>query len=158
MKILPVLASIALCCNVEAMAENPDSKFLNYPVYNGDDLELTVDNVGTRWRLWSPEAEEVELYVYPTGRNSSPEKTIKMTKAENGTWAASMPEKLYGKFYTFRIKQGGKWLKETPGVWAKAVGANGERAAIIDFSKTNPSGWENDKGPAINHITDAVIY
>lgn len=158
MKILPVLASIALCCNVEAMAENPDSKFLNYPVYNGDDLELTVDNVGTRWRLWSPEAEEVELYVYPTGRNSSPEKTIKMTKAGNGTWAASMPEKLYGKFYTFRIKQGGKWLKETPGVWAKAVGANGERAAIIDFSKTNPSGWENDKGPAIKHITDAVIY
>jgi pullulanase len=43
-------------------------------------------------------------------------------------------------------------------VWAKAVGTNGERAAIIDLAKTNPEGWASDKGPEIAAITDAVIY
>lgn len=63
MKILPVLASIALCCSMETVAENPDSKYQNFPTYAGDDLELTVGADGTRWRLWSPEAEEVELLI-----------------------------------------------------------------------------------------------
>ncbi len=158
MKILPVLASIALCCSMETVAENPDSKYQNFPTYAGDDLELTVGADGTRWRLWSPEAEEVELLIYPTGRNSKAEQTLKMTKADQGTWTASLPGKLYGKYYTFRIKHNGKWLKETPGVWAKAVGVNGERAAIIDFGLTDPEGWNSDKGPALKHINDAVIY
>lgn len=158
MKILPVLASIALCCSMETVAENPDSKYQNFPTYAGDDLELTIGADGTRWKLWSPEAEEVELLIYPTGRNSKAEQTLKMTKADQGTWTASLPGKLYGKYYTFRIKHNGKWLKETPGVWAKAVGVNGERAAIIDFGLTDPEGWNSDKGPALKHINDAVIY
>ncbi len=158
MKIPTVLASIALCCGMTAIADNPDARFLTYPAYDGQDLELSVENNTTKWRLWSPEAEEVELNIYPTGRNSAPEKTISMTKAENGTWTASQPGALYGKFYTFRIKYDGKWLKETPGVWAKAVGINGERAAIIDFAQTDPEGWESDKGPALKHINDAIIY
>ena len=58
----------------------------------------------------------------------------------------SVDKPLYGKFYTFTIKHDGKWLDETPGVWAKAVGTNGKRAAIIDFATTNPEGWSSDKG------------
>ncbi len=158
MKILPVLTGIALCCSVDAVATEQDSKFSTFPTYNGSDLELNVDNSGTHWRLWSPEAEEVELLLYPTGRNSAPTKTISMSRSDNGTWTASSPEKLYGQFYTFRVKHNGKWLSETPGVWAKAVGINGERAAIIDFSETNPDGWASDKGPSIRNINDAVIY
>lgn len=141
-----------------AFAANPDSKYTDYPTYNGSDLELTVNSSGTHWRLWSPEAEAVRVTVYPSGLNTRPIETIDMTRGENGTWTASSPTRLYGKFYTFTIKQGGKWLKETPGVWAKAVGINGERAAIIDFSTTNPEGWASDRGPAIKNITDAVIY
>lgn len=77
---------------------------------------------------------------------------------DRGTWTASSAEKLYGKYYTFSVKQGGKWLNETPGVWAKAVGTNGHRAAIIDLSATDPEGWATDKGPEIKNINDAVIY
>ena len=29
---------------------------------------------------------------------------------------------------------------------------------MIDFTATDPEGWESDKGPAIAHINDAVIY
>lgn len=135
-----------------------ESEYASWPVYGGSDLELTVDNSGTHFALWSPKAEAAEVLVYDTDRNTPAVDTLVMTRGESGTWRASVPEKLYGKFYTFRVTVGGRKLDETPGVWAKAVGTNGERAAIIDFSTTDPEGWATDKGPELKNITDAVIY
>ncbi len=135
-----------------------ESEYASWPVYGGSDLELTVDNSGTHFALWSPKAEAAEVLVYDTDRNTPAVDTLAMTRGESGTWRASVPEKLYGKFYTFRVTVGGRKLDETPGVWAKAVGTNGERAAIIDFSTTDPEGWATDKGPELKNITDAVIY
>ena len=139
-------------------AQNPDSRFETFPTYDGTDLELTVDASGTHWRLWSPEAEAARVILYPTGANTAATDTLDMTRSEGGTWVASVPRQLYGDFYTFSIKHSGRWLDETPGVWAKAVGVNGQRAAIIDFAATNPEGWEADRGPALANINDAVIY
>lgn len=153
-----MLSGAALMAPLHAVSEDMESVYSTYPAYTGDDLELTVNDNGTRFRLWSPRAEAVRLNIYPTGRNSAAECVVEMTRGENGTWTASFPEKLYGSFYTFQIKNNGKWLNETPGIYAKAVGTNGERAAIIDFSTTNPEGWETDRGPALKHINDAVLY
>ncbi|MDE5887597.1 MAG: type I pullulanase [Muribaculaceae bacterium] len=136
-----------------------DEQFFNYPTYNGDDLELTVDQTGTHFRLWSPKAQEVMLNLYDNGHTGNPYKEVKMTlDHKTGVWSANEPEKLYGKFYTFKVKQNDKWLQETPGVWAKAVGVNGNRAAIIDFAQTNPEGWAQDKGPKVDNFTDVVVY
>ena len=136
-----------------------DRQFEDYPTYNGDDLELTVDSTGTHFRLWSPKAEEVSLSLYEQGLGGEPYRTLPMTfQPENGTWTASLPDQLYGKFYTFKVKHGGKWLDETPGVWAKAVGPNGRRAAIIDFSLTDPEGWAQDKGPKVDSFSDVIVY
>ena len=99
------------------------------------------------------------MKIYADGKNGKPEQQLQMTfDPVTGTWSARVPEKLYGKFYTFQIKNNGRWLEETPGVWAKAVGVNGKRAAIIDFSKTNPKGWDADKGPKVDNFTDVVLY
>ncbi|MDE5567292.1 MAG: type I pullulanase [Muribaculaceae bacterium] len=141
-----------------AIAENNDSRFDSFPTYSGSDLELDANAQRANFRLWSPEAEAVKLSIYPTDRNSAAIETVEMKRSTDGTWSASLPGNYYGKFYTFRVKHNGKWLDETPGVWAKAVGTNGHRAAIIDFSSTNPEGWAEDRGPAIENITDAVIY
>lgn len=131
----------------------------SFPSYNGDDLELTVNNSGTHFTLWSPNAQEARVMIYDKGMGGKPLNILQMSREEaKGIWRVSVPEKLYGKFYTFSIKHNGKWLDETPGVWAKAVGVNGNRAAIIDFAKTNPQGWETDRGPVVANITDAVIY
>lgn len=136
-----------------------DEQFVSYPTYNGDDLELKVDNSGTHFRLWSPKATAARVNLYDNGRNGKPYATLEMTADKaNGTWTASVPEKLYGKFYTFQIFQYGKWFDETPGVWAKAVGVNGARAAIIDFAKTDPEGWAADKGPKVDNFTDVIVY
>ena len=158
MKIATIVTITAIGCATNAFAQNPDAKYASYPSYAGEDLELTVDSKGTHWRLWSPEAEAARVILYPTGLNTAATDTIDMSRSEKGTWVANVPEQLYGSFYTFSIKDKGKWLAETPGVWAKAVGTNGTRAAIIDFETTNPGGWEKDKGPALAHINDAVIY
>lgn len=136
-----------------------DSQFISWPTYNGDDLELSVSDSGTAFRLWSPKAEEAVVNLYDNGYTGKPCSTLPMKfDAATGTWSVSVPEKLYGKFYTFRVKNGGKWLDETPGVWAKAVGVNGKRAAIIDFAATNPEGWQQDRGPEVKNFTDVVLY
>lgn len=135
-----------------------ENSYLTWPAYDGDDLELKVDNSGTHFTLWSPKAEAVRVNIYDTDRNTPAVASYQMKKSDNGTWRVSVPEQLYGKFYTFNVTVGGKELAETPGVWAKAVGTNGHRAAIIDFAKTDPEGWATDKGPEIDNITDAVIY
>lgn len=135
-----------------------ENSYLTWPAYDGDDLELKVDNSGTHFTLWSPKAEAVRVNIYDTDRNTPAVASYQMKKSDNGTWRVTVPEQLYGKFYTFNVTVGGKELAETPGVWAKAVGTNGHRAAIIDFAKTDPEGWATDKGPEIDNITDAVIY
>ncbi|MDE6137806.1 MAG: type I pullulanase [Muribaculaceae bacterium] len=153
-----ITACIGALAATAAFAASTDARFNSWPTYDGDDLELRVDASGTHFTLWSPEAQAAQVLLYPTDRNSAPDDTLAMTRGDSGTWRASVPAQLYGKFYTFRIRHDGAWLPETPGVWAKAVGTNGHRAAIIDFAATDPAGWDTDRGPELKNITDAVIY
>lgn len=157
---LKALAAFAAtgCMTVTAAEPTSDSQYLSWPSYDGNDLEMVVGGGSTRFTLWSPDAEAARVMIYPTDRNTAATDTLEMTRGERGTWRVTTPAELYGKFYTFSIKHAGQWLNETPGVWAKAVGTNGQRAAIIDFASTNPEGWEADHGPEVKHMTDAVIY
>lgn len=154
-----LLAGIGPACQTALARSTYDKQFEEYPTYNGEDLELSIDNSGTHFRLWSPKAQEVKLNLYNTGLNGKPYESLPMTfHPENGTWTVSVKEQLYGKYYTFQVKQEGKWLSETPGVWAKAVGANGKRAAIINLADTDPEGWDADKGPKVENFTDVIVY
>ncbi len=139
-------------------AGNTDDRYSTWPVYDGSDLELSVDSNGTHFTLWSPEAQAARVFLYDSDRNTPPVDTLDMSRSDRGTWRASVPQQLYGKFYTFSIKYGKHWLAETPGIWAKAAGTNGRRAAIIDLARTDPEGWADDKGPRVGNITDAVLY
>lgn len=141
-----------------ASGHDVDAAYFNYPAYEGNDLELDIADGTARFRLWSPEAKEVRLRIYADARGGNPLQEISMTKAAQGTWTAEISPVPYGRFYTFSVFQNGKWLQETPGIWAKAVGVNGHRAAIIDMASTNPEGWAADRGPVVKNINDAVIY
>lgn len=115
-----LVISAALAGALAASAQNPtlprymESEYASWPVYNGSDLELSVDNSGTHFTLWSPKADAAEVLIYDTDRNTAPIETLQMKRGENGTWRASVPQKLYGKFYTFRVTVGGQKLAETP--------------------------------------------
>ncbi len=155
-KLTALLAATVVAGGV--CATNPDDRFASWPTYNGSDLELMVDADGTHFTLWSPEAQAARVYLYDADRNTPAIDTLDMSRGISGTWRATVSAPLYGKFYTFSIKHKGQWLAETPGVWAKAVGTNGHRAAIIDLATTNPIGWEADHGPEVEHLTDVVLY
>ncbi len=152
-------ALLALCSASVAAQSRYDEKFAAYPTYSGNDLEMTVSGGSTLFRLWSPKAEAALVNIYDNGHTGKPIEVLDMTAdAATGTWTAAVPRELYGMFYTFQVKDNGRWLDETPGVWAKAVGVGGNRAAIINMRQTDPIGWDTDHGPEVKHFTDVIIY
>lgn len=101
-------------------------------------------------------AKKVVVRIYDEGLGGKVLKTVKMKSEGGDRWTATLKGDWKGKFYTFDLpllKKG-----ETPGVFAKAVGVNGKRGAIIDMQSTHPQGWENDVRPAIASPADLVIY
>ena len=115
-----------------------------YPVRKGSLVEMEYTPQSTRFMLWSPPADEVRVVLYEEGIGGHPLETIKMQPGEDGTWTVTVDRDLLGKFYTFNVKINDRWLGDTPGINARAVGVNGQRAAIIDWNTTNPEGWESD--------------
>lgn len=138
-------------------ADQLDS-FDKYPIYYGTDLELVYTPEQSVFTLWAPTAQKVRLNLYAAGDGGKPEEQIEMNPADDGTWRIQVDRDLKGKFYTFQIEKDGKWLEETPGIWAKAVGVNGNRAAVIDWNETNPEGWESDKAPELKMYSDIILY
>lgn len=119
--------------------------------------EITYTKRGTTFALVAQKAQSVDLNIYAEGIGGKPVKTVAMRKGEKGVWKAVVKGDLKGRFYTFNVKQDGKMLGETPGLFAKAVGVNGKRGAIIDMAATNPEGWESDR--ALGYApTDFIVY
>ena len=116
--------------------------------------EVSYSPEATQFALFAPnDVKRVTLRIYQNGIGGKAVKTIKMKRTANEKWTASVKGDLMGKFYTFDTGLG-----ECPGVFAKAVGVNGQRGAIIDPAKTNPEGWEKDTRPVTKSPADLVIY
>lgn len=95
----------------------------------------------------------VKLRIYNDGIGGKTVKTVKMKRNGQDRWTASVKGDLKGKYYTFDISRG-----ETPGVFAKAVGVNGQRGAVVDLSDTNPVGWAQDNRVPTQSTHDIIIY
>ena len=95
----------------------------------------------------------VTLRIYDRGEGGKAVKTVRMKKSGDNRWTATVGGDLKGKFYTFDTSHG-----ETAGVFARAVGVNGRRGAIIDLRDTDPDGWVQDVRPALKSAADLVIY
>ena len=105
----------------------------------------------TVFTLNSP--DKPTLRLYDNGTDGKAIKAIRMKKAKDGLWRAEVKGDISGKFYTFDTGNG-----ECPGLFAKAVGVNGNRAAVIDMRSTDPDGWLQDKRPALKSPCDLIIY
>ncbi len=119
--------------------------------FDFNEMAYTPDQ--TTFRLFAPaKAKGVKVRIYNQGLGGKAVKTVSM-KYAGGLWTATVRGDLLNKFYTFDIGRG-----ETPGVFAKAVGVNGRRGAIIDDMKTLPVGWSSDRHPVIKSPADLVVY
>lgn len=113
--------------------------------------EVSYSPRQTTFKLNAP--KKPTLRIYEAGRGGNAIKKIKMKQTAENVWEATVSGDLKGKFYTFDIGRG-----ETPGVFAKAVGINGHRGAIIDMQTTNPNGWNSDHRLALKSPADLIIY
>lgn len=113
--------------------------------------EVSYSPRQTTFKLNAP--KKPTLRIYEAGRGGNAIKKIKMKQTAENVWEATVSGDLKGKFYTFDIGRG-----ETPGVFAKAVGINGHRGAIIDMQTTNPNSWNSDHRLALKSPADLIIY
>lgn len=106
----------------------------------------------TEFRVWSPVSKKIELKVYDTGTpkaidqtlgNDTPTHTLEMTRGDRGVYSATINEDLEGKYYTYTVYNGNYPNgMEIVDPYAKSAGINGLRGMIVDFSKTNPTNWD----------------
>ena len=119
--------------------------------FDFNEMEYTPHQ--TTFQLFAPPtAKSVKVRIYKDGLGGKPMKTVGM-KREGDVWTTTVKGDLMGRFYTFDMGHG-----ETPGVFAKAVGVNGKRGAIIDEEKTFPDDWCCDQHPIIKSPADLVVY
>ncbi|RSK26242.1 type I pullulanase [Bacillus sp. HMF5848] len=123
--------------------------------YNGDDLGVTYTKEDTTFRLWAPTAEEAYVNIYEK-YDSENGQSHPLVKAENGTWSVTLTGDLAGKYYTYKVRIEEEW-NEAVDPYARAVGVNGDKGAIIDLADTTPVGWPGTK-PPLAAPTDAIIY
>lgn len=133
-------------------------QYLEEHTYDGDDLGLTYSKESSLFKVWSPLAENVQLNIYKTGaiEDDSLLKSIPL-ESKNGVWQTVINQDLNGHFYTYCFTHGDKET-ESPDLYSKAVGVNGDRTAILDLMDTNPESWEEDTHVMQSKMTDAVIW
>ena len=145
MMVSAVAATVA--CSPKTGVAVPDAP-LEECLYRGDRTEFSV---------WSPEAEAARLKLYHSAQDTAAFLVCDMKKSKGGLWEKTVKKDLKGAFYTFQVKMDGKWLEETAGIAAKAVGVNGWRGAVVDWDETDPEEWSEDKSPEIRP-SDIIVY
>lgn len=106
----------------------------------------------------SPDVKKVNVLLSDTDSDSPTEQLTKqMKRVGAGKWELTVKSDLKGKYYLFSVYNSAQ-PDNTPGIFAKAVGVNGKRGAIVDLRDTDPEGWADDVRPAISNPCDLVIY
>ncbi len=93
----------------------------------------------TTFKLYAPKAKSVILRVYKDDFEAAAQEMREMLALDDGCFYAEITGDLHGKYYNYLVDGA-----ETIDPYAKTCGANGKRGVIVDFSRTNPDGWEED--------------
>ncbi len=142
------------------------NKFLTEYTYNGNDLGVTYTPTSSSFKLWAPTSSAVKLRVYMFGTPSilsgstltdSMIGTYTMTRSAGGVWSVTVNQDLHARYYTYLVTNS-QGTNEVIDPYAKSAGVNGLRGQILDFSKTDPEGWDDVTFADIAAPTDLTIY
>ena len=75
--------------------------------YNGRDLGARWTPSRTIFKLWSPEAERVELSLYQDGVSSAGA-TLPLQQGDRGVWSLALDGDLHGVYYDYTVTMGGE--------------------------------------------------
>jgi len=119
--------------------------------YDGE-LGAIYSKDSTTFRVWSPISSKITLNIYDTGTpedlgeggTNTPTEVREMVKNEKGVFEITVNGDLHGKYYTYTVFNGYNLEgREIVDPYAKSAGVNGLRGMVVDFSRTNPEGWED---------------
>jgi len=131
--------------------------FADAYTYTGE-LGAIYQTNKTTFRVWSPISSEIKVRIYETGtpvsamiggkkvsfaNGSDKYVEYSMNRIENGAWEYIYEGNHEGKYYTYVVTNSQYKNREVVDPYAKSTGINGYRGMIVDFSKTNPAGWDN---------------
>ena len=148
------LRSTALVAAVATIACSSKQTSEAFPVPEKPILEMDYSADKTTFEVWAPTAESAVVRLYD---GDTMVEELKMKSKKDGLWSATAKGDKKGLFYAFQVTVDGKPLKETAGIFARALNVNGDRGAIIDLNETNPEGWAEDKTPVVP-TSEIVIY
>lgn len=132
--------------------------FSTYPEYTEKPLGINYKHNETWFRLWAPTAHSVVFRLYKQGSGSCLISEHSMVKGHAGEWEILLKGNFHGSYYTVQCLINGEWMNEVPDPYAYAVGVNGKRGLICDFSKTNPENWQHDQRQLPEQYSDVVLY
>ena len=111
--------------------------------YDGE-LGAIYSPTSTTFKVWSPVSSKIVLNLYTEGNGGTAYETHEMVKGDKGVFSFTVNKDLETNYYTYTVynasyPQG----REIVDPYAKSAGLNGVRGQIVDFSKTNPTGWDS---------------
>ena len=130
------------------------SDLFNELYYYDGELGAIYSPSETIFRVWSPISERIELRIYQNGTPLSVSKdkgsddyvSYEMNKADKGVFEYTLQEDAQGLYYTYFVCNSSyPEGKEIVDPYAFSTGVNGLRGMVVDFSRTNPEGWDSVK-------------
>lgn len=70
-----------------------------------------------------------------------------MRPESDGSWTYDFADNMHGVYYDFLIERDCGSVDRIADPWARGAGVNGRRSMVVDFSRTNPDGWDHDHTP-----------
>ena len=129
-----------------------DEEFDSEYYYDGE-LGAIYTSESTEFKVWSPVSNKIVLNIYENGTPKAVSESlgddaklhsIEMTRGEKGVFSATVEGDFEGKYYTYTVFNSSNPIgHEIVDPYAKSAGVNGLRGMIVDFSKTNPEGWDD---------------
>ena len=145
------------------------ARFEQYYNYNDErgPLGVTYSSTETTFRVWSPVAANISLYLYNTDTSAAYDGSDKykgwhMNYQPGGVWELTVKGDLANdpegyKYYNYYVDT---W--STSGTcmdpYATGCGACGLRGLVYDKAATNPAGWDTFSVPAISSPQELTIY
>ena len=111
----------------------------------------------TAFAVWSPYAESVTLKLYESCTAADPIGAYPMERDGSGVWRYTAFGDLDGIYYTYTVAYEGV-SRETPDIYGRSAGVNGERSMIFSPRSVHIKGWEKDRPVRCKSPADAVIY
>ena len=146
---------------VDSFAQPNTSVAEPFPLCLERPLGAVVTETGTQFALWAPSAQKVTLRLFMRGSMGEDGDALigqyLMRPETDGSWTYDFADNKHGVYYDFLIERDCGSVDRVADPWAYGAGVNGRRSMVVDFDRTNPDGWGNDRTPDVP-LAQTVVW